>query len=390
MIRKEFIEELNKRGITEETVENAISYCREIALRNKEKYNGEIPWMNTEDGKYSVTELRAWTNGFWPGIMWLIYDACEDETLKEGAQSLFPRFIYQIDNKLNVAHHDIGFLFSLTSVAEYMLTGSEEAKKTAIKAAEHLITMFREKGNYIDAWGNKSNPTAQRNFLIIDSLMNVPLLRKVSRISGDMKYWDIADRHVNTVRNSIFREDGSTYHRALFDDETGNLIKCDTVQGHSENSCWTRGQAWGIYGFAIDYSYTKNEESKKCFKRVADYFIDHLPEDKVCYWDFDFTTGSDEPRDSSASAIAACGMIEMAENLPDGEERDKYLGAAFDMLASLIKNYSVKPEDGVDGFILHGTGSKPHGMGVDECNIWGDYYYMEALTRLIKKWEMYW
>ena len=389
MVRNVFKEQLLVRGITETEIGEAIKNVEEITRRNIQKLGGEFPWMTTKQGIYEKSENRPWTCGFWPGILWLLSEISKDKCFENEADRLVKSFNHRIVNKISVANHDIGFLYTLSCVAAYQLTGSALAKETILLAADHLITMFREKGNYIDAWGNVSNVTAERNFYIIDSLMNVPLLRKASEISGDNKYRDIADRHVNTVRNTIFREDGSTYHRALFS-EDGSLLRCDTVQGNSENSCWTRGQAWGIYGFAIDYAYTKNEASKDCFKKVTDYFIAHLPEDRICYWDFDFISGTEEPRDSSAAAIAACGLLEMYEHLPDGEERENYINVALDIIASLIRSYSVKANMKEEGLILHGTGSKPHDIGVDECTIWGDYYYLEALVRIIKKWDMYW
>mgnify|MGYP003373424114 CR=1 FL=1 len=171
---------------------------------------------------------------------------------------------------------------------------------------------------------------------------------------------------------TVIREDYSTWHTFFFDMETGEPDHGATCQGYRDGSAWARGQAWGIYGCALAYKYTGRKEYIDIFKKVSDYFLRHLPEDMIPYWDLEFTSG-DEPRDSSSASIAACGMLEMAKYL---EKEDAEVDRK---LAGLHSTYSKKPP--------YNT-CNPY--GVDECNLWGDYFYMEALTRLLKDWKLYW
>ena len=232
-------------------------------------------------------------------------------------------------------------------------------------------------------------------WLIIDCLMNMPLLFWASKVTGDKKYAEKAQAHIKTAMENIVRDDNSTYHTYFFDMETGKPTKGVTCQGNRDGSAWARGQAWGIYGSAVAYSKTGNKEYLDIFKRVTKYFMEHLPKDLVPYWDFDFDTGSDEPRDSSSGVIAVCGMLEMAKYL-DKDEAEYYTQTAKRLLKAIIDNCAVKDSKESNGLLLHGTYAKktPYNTcnngGVDECNTWGDYFYMEALTRLTSDWNPYW
>lgn len=335
----------------------------------------------------------SWTTGFWTGEIWHAYEHTKDEVYKNAALKQVDSFYDRIINLVEVNHHDMGFLYSLSCVAAYKLTASEKGKNAAILAADNLIYRYHEKGEFIQAWGDLGAVDNYR--LIIDCLLNLPLLYWASEVTGEEKYADIAKKHITTSLNNIMREDKSTYHTFYFDKETGNPLRGVTMQGNRDGSAWARGQAWGIYGIALSYGYTKNEEYINKFKDVTDYFITHLPKDLVPYWDFDFTDGSSEPRDSSSAAIAVCGMLEMAKymNKSDG---DYYTSIAKKIMKSLIDNYSVNDINISNGQLLHGVYSKKSEFnpcisnGVDECNTWGDYFYVEALTRLTKNWKLYW
>jgi unsaturated chondroitin disaccharide hydrolase len=187
------------------------------------------------------------------------------------------------------------------------------------------------------------------------------------------------------------RPDGSTFHTFYFDAETGAPISGATDQGAADASCWSRGQAWAIYGFVLNYVYTQDDSFLQTACRVADYFLAHLPTDGVAYWDLIFTDGSTEERDSSAAAIAVCGLLELAQRLPAGAAAQRYQAAARHILASLFNNYSTAHHPESNALLLHGVYSKPHGKGVDEGNLWGDYFYLEALMRLARPdWKPYW
>lgn len=210
-------------------------------------------------------------------------------------------------------------------------------------------------------------------------------------LTGEPKYRELAKKHLATTVKYILREDGSSYHRYLFDYDTGKPLYGATAQGASVDSCRARGQAWGIGGFALNYKDTKNEDDVKCFKKVLDYYPAHLPKDKVPFWYLVFTDGADEPRDSSSAVIVICATMEMAKYFPeDNADMIRYKKAAGEMFNSIIDNYAVSYDMDCDGLILHGTGIKPHNTGVDECTVWGDYFYMEAIIRTLKNREIYW
>ena len=347
----------------------------------------------SQKGVYHGTGNTDWTEGFYTGELWLMYEMTGEERFKELALKQVHSFYERIQKRIAVEHHDMGFLYSLSCVAAYKLVGSQEGYEAALMAADHLLERFQEKGEFIQAWGPLGVKENYR--LIIDCLLNLPLLYWASEVTGDNKYASVAKKHTHTCLKYVIREDHSTYHTYYFDPDTGLPIKGVTAQGNRNGSAWARGQAWGIYGLALSYRYTKEERYVELFKAVADFFIDQLPEDLVPYWDFDFKDDSHEPKDSSAAVIAICGMLEMSKYL-EVEEAQYYTSVAKKMLKVLVDDYAVKEEDGSNGQLLHGTYAKksPYNTvqdhGVDECTVWGDYYYLEAITRCLKDWKLYW
>lgn len=365
----------------------------EIAGADLKDFTYRFPSSNSFGGFYEPTENVEWTTGFWTGVLWLSYEYTGDEAFRKAAEIHVDSFLTRIEEKIDVNHHDMGFLYSLSCVAAYKLTGNETAKKAALLAADHLAERYREVGKFLQAWGNPGEPKEYR--LIIDCLLNLPILYWAAEVTGDNSYAEKAENHIKTAMKCVLRPDNSTYHTHFIDMVTGEPTEGVTHQGNRNNSAWARGQAWGVYGVALSYRYLKNPEYIDIFCRVTDYFIEHLPEDLVPYWDFDFDTGSSEPRDSSASAIAICGILEMAEYL-DEETAARYLEAADKMLAALIRHCANTDFTKSNGILLHGTYARDSrentctNRGVDECNTWGDYFYMEALTRRLKKWNPYW
>lgn len=266
-----------------------------------------------------------------------------------------------------------------------VISGDEFAKETALLAADNLKARFREKGQFIQAWGELD--TKENYRLIIDCLLNLPILYWATEVTGDGSYRECALKHLETTRKVIFRPDYSTYHTYYFDLETGKPAYGATKQGYSDESTWSRGQSWGVYGLMLNYMYEKVDGIPEEWKKVTDYFLAHLPQDKAAYWDFYFMDGP-EPRDSSASAIAVCGILEAYKQGVCGED---YLEKAYEILESLAENYAAPENDEVNGILLHSTYGRLLGDGIDECCLWGDYFYMEALMRVIRpEWKPYW
>ena len=335
-------------------------------------------------------EWDDWTCGFWTGMLWLAYEITGEERYRKVAFYHIRSYDERITDKKAVNHHDLGFLYTPSAVAGYKITGNERAKQAGLKAANHLLGRYKEKGEFIQAWGDLDDPTAYR--LIIDCNLNVPLLFWATEVTGDPKYREIATKHINTAAKVVVREDSSTHHTFYFDPETGNPVKGVTAQGAGDDSAWARGQAWGVYGFPLAYSYLKDEKFVGLFKRVTNYFLNHLPSDNICYWDLMFDETSGEERDTSAATIAVCGMLEMIKHLPDSDPDKKiYENAVKSIMKSLITKYTTKNIEYSNGLLTDAVYSKPHNSGVNECCIWGDYFYMEALVRMLKpEWKKYW
>lgn len=383
----------NKPVLTNEEATAALKAASDIVRMNLEKYTYSFPPAASTDGIYPAKENTDWTTGFWTGEMWLSYEFTGNDVFKYAALIQVEDFLNRIEKRIAVDHHDMGFLYSLSCVSAYKLTGNEHAKKAAIMAAENLITRFQEKGQFIQAWGKYGSAEEYR--FIIDCLLNLPLLYWATEVTGDDKFADIARRHITTCLANIMREDCSTYHTFFMDPETGAPSHGATHQGYKDSSPWARGQAWGVYGTALSYRYTKNEEYKETFKKVTNFFLENLTSDMISHWDLSFKDGTDEPKDSSACAIVACALLEMAKYV-EADEAAEYEKIARQLMKALTDTCLNRDPQVGNGILQHGTYCKKSefntcpNYGVDEYVAWGDYYYMEALTRLTKDWELYW
>lgn len=379
--------------LTDVEAEILLQKASEIVIGNLTEFTYAFQPSCSHNGFYVPSPNRTWTTGFWTGEIWLAYEKTSDEKLKETGEIQVESFLQRIREKQDVAHHDMGFLYSPSCVAAYQLTGNEHAKEAAILAADNLMGRFQEKGQFFQAWGQLG--TEENYRLIVDCLLNMPLLFWASQVTGKQDYRQKAEQHIKTAMKCIIRPDYSTYHTYFFDQKTGTPKKGVTHQGYRDGSAWARGQAWGIYGAALSYSYLKDSAYMDIFEKLTAFFLEHLPKDLIPYWDFDFDDGSEEPRDSSSAAIAVCGMLEMAKYLPK-DKSDFYSGMARRMLKALSDKCFVLSKDKSNGILLHGTYARksPYNTcfnnGVDECVSWGDYYYMEALTRLSRDWKPYW
>ena len=396
MIKKIHVEPINKKAeyeaagfLTREEVTAAMDRVADQVRCNMEHFGTRFPSSATRNQTYGVIDNIEWTDGFWTGLLWLCYEYTGDDAFKNLALKNVDSFLNRVEKRIELDHHDLGFLYSLSCVAGYKLTGSAEGRKAGLLAADKLMERFQEKGGFIQAWGELG---ARDNYrLIIDCLLNIPLLHWAFLETGNPVYRNAAVRHYEAACNNVIRDDASAYHTFYFDPGTGEPLKGVTRQGYSDDSAWARGQAWGIYGIPLNYRYVKDDSAFNLFKGMTNYFLNRLPEDEVCYWDLIFTDGSNQSRDSSAAAIGVCGIHEMRKYLPEVEsDKNTYRHAMHCILRSLMERYTapeIKPGNPV---LLHGVYSWHSGKGVDEGNIWGDYYYMEALMRFYKDWNLYW
>lgn len=394
MVRKVNVEPVKKDytktiPLTLDEVKEAFEECLKQVDMNMEYFGEKFPWSATKGLKYPIIENIEWTDGFWTGMLWLAYEYTNDEKYRKLADKNVQSFLNRVEKNIELDHHDLGFLYTLSCVSAYKITGNKDAKRAAILAAEKLLTRWQEKGQFLQAWGPYNSKEHYR--FIIDCMLNIPLLYWASEETGDSKYKDIAQRHFETSCKYVIRDDASAFHTFYMDPETGEPSHGATRQGYNDDSSWARGQAWGIYGIPLNIRYTKQTEYTDLYKGMTNYFLNRLPEDDICFGDLIFNDGDDQSRDSSAAAIAACGMMEMDKYLEENDtDKETYKFAVDAILRSLINNYTNNDHQPGNPILYHGVYSWHSGKGVDEGNIWGDYYYMEALMRKLKEWEPYW
>jgi unsaturated chondroitin disaccharide hydrolase len=383
------IDRFRQAAITTQQLDQAIDFVLKQIDRKLETFTRHFPKPASRGLRYEGGENVHWTTGFWTGQLWLAYEVTGEERYRVAADIHVQSFDRRIRERIDIETHDLGFLYTLSCVAGYKLTGSQLAKGAALVAADRLLDRYFPKAGIIQAWGDLSDPN-QRGRMIIDCLNNLPLLYWASEVSGDRRYADAAAHHVQQTAAYIVREDASTFHTFYVDTESGAPLYGKTSGGFADDSCWARGQAWGISGFPLNAYYMQNPEYIELSKKLIHYYLNRLPEDLIPYWDLTLS-GPNVPRDTSAAAIATCGMLQLANLLPDSDpDKALYRNAGIAIVQALLQGYTAVSEPACDGNLLHAVYSVPQGMGVDECNLWGDYYFFEALVRLRKAWQMYW
>ena len=377
------IVDLTRFQIAKEKVLDAIE-------RNIRYFDDTLPSGSARNGKYLRVEVnKEWTTGFWTGILSLSYEFSGDEIFRDAFFKVLPSFLERLKDDERVKTHDLGFIYVLSMIPAIRVFGEEKFKDALIDAANKLTMRFHEKPGYIQAWKDLDHPK-ERKRVIIDSMMNLPLLYIAWKLSGDERFKEIALRHAETCMKYLVREDYSTYHTFLFDPQTGEPLGPETVQGYSDDSYWARGQAWAVYGFTLSYIHTGNEEFLDTAIKTADFMIGKLPEDLVPVWDMVFDESSGEERDSSAAAILSSALIDLSRFVDD-EKSAFYQFVSIQILSNLTQSYFNHSHKGGEPVILHGVHAKPLGMGIDEGNIWGDYFYTEALMKLLnERWKSYW
>ncbi|THE12926.1 glucuronyl hydrolase [Enterococcus hirae] len=373
------------KNVNEAWLTKQIAWCCDKIEKNMDRFLLDFPSACATHGKYRIKPNDDWTNGFWTGMIWLAYEWTGQEKFLVRAMENIHSFQERLTNHFVLDHHDIGFLYSLSAGAGYRLTNSQLCKQELLQAADILIARFHENGNFIQAWGAYGDPQEYR--LIIDSLINLPLLFQVAEITHDPHYKEIAKKHYETLLQTVIRKNATTFHTFYFDPVTGKPSHGATHQGNSDESIWARGQSWAVLGIPLNESYLHSERFPTNYKEIVDVFINHLPSDLVPYWDFDFNDESPSAKDSSSLAITACGLLEAAKM----EAYPQAIELAKGMIYQLGEIYSSKHDSENEGLLLHGVYAYAEGKGIDEPNLWGDYFYLEALMRLANPtWKKYW
>lgn len=368
-------------------VDEAWSKALEKTLANSLRIGAEFPHAS-QGGKYVLETPSWWTAGFWPGMLWQLYAVSGDESLKDIAERCEQRLDEVLDGYVKL-DHDLGFMWLLTSVANYKLTGTKESRVRALKAANYLAARFNLKGRYIRAWNPWREGEDNSGVAIIDCSMNTSLLFWASEVTGDPRYRHIAEAHMDTVLEHFIRPDGSVYHIVNFNPETGEVVEKRGGQGYAPESAWSRGAAWALYGLSLAYLHTGKQSYLNASKQVAHFFLTRLPEDQVPHWDFRAPGEIGEIRDSSAGSCAASGLLLLASQV-DEAEAHVYRNGALRITESLYRNYGTWDNAEEEGLLLHGTSNYPENRNIDVPLIYGDFFYVEALARIKEAGPFYW
>lgn len=338
-----------------------------------------------DTGRYDSMSVDWWTSGFWPGMLWIMYDMTGKEAFKQAAWSW--------DEKLerkkledNRFHHDVGFQYLPTAVIKYKLTGDHDARRRGLAAANDLAGRFNLAGSFLRAWNTPNEREAWNydniGWAIVDSSLNLSLLFWASEQLKDPRFAHIAKAHADTVVRDFIRDDGSVCHIVSYDPMTGEKLGSIGGQGAGPDSAWSRGAAWALHGMANTHRYTGEVKYLCAAQKVAHYFLAMLQDDPVPYWDFRAAEYmSDEPRDTSAASCAASGLLEIADAL-SAIEGEPYRQAAKRILHALTQQYGTWDRPEHEAILIGGTGHKPANANINVSLIYGDYYYVEALAKL--------
>jgi len=369
----------NKEWI-DETWEKIDKKLSKTAVKSRNKLPSTT--INGVHDDKKETDITWWTNGFWGGMMWLMYKATGNEEYKKTAV----RSEELLDGALKrykALHHDVGFMWHLTSGANYRITGNEASCTRNLYAASVLFSRYNIDGNFIRAW-NDCNNIKCGGYSIIDSIMNISLLYWASEEIGDERFKKIAMRHMDMVVRDHIRPDGSVNHIVVHELDKVGVKGVLAGQGYSETSCWSRGLAWAVYGSVISYVHAGKPEYLEAAKKTADYFIEHCsttnylpvidfcaPETPVYY-------------DSTSGVCAACGMLEIAKYVSKEESR-KYIEGAINILKACDEHF-CNYEETEDALVLMGSEQYPSEKsgkeGVHKPLIYGDFFFVEALFKL--------
>lgn len=369
-------------------VKKALDYCAEQTQRTltELKTDSGIDYtmmprnilLDEQHWNCRKATKEEWCAGFWPGVLWYDYEYTRDKRILEEAE----KFTHSLEflSRTPAFDHDLGFLVFCSYGNGYRLTKNPAYKQVILDTADTLATLFNPVVGTILSWPREVEPRNWPHNTIMDNMINLEMLFWAAKNGGNPYLYDIAVSHADKTMKCHFRPDYTSYHVAVYDTITGNLIKGVTHQGYADNTMWARGQAWAIYGYTVVYRETKDPKYLDFAQKVTDVYLERLPEDKVPYWDFDDPSIPDAPRDASAAAVVASSLLELSTYLPNGTGK-RYKEVAIEMLTSLSSD-NYQSGKSKSSFLLHSTGHWPNGSEIDASIIYADYYYIEALLRL--------
>ncbi len=368
-------------------VENAFAFATtqlELAMKCTQEVKGKVsnkklvsPRSLEKDGSLRVVTPGDWCSGFFPGSLWQMYAYNHSDYWRQQAIS----YTWPIEEaKWHRGTHDLGFMMYNSFGKAYQLTGERSYKDVVLQAARSLITRYNDKVKCIRSWD--FNRDRWKFPVIVDNMLNLELLFWATQETGDSTFHRIAVNHANTTLANHFRNDHSSYHVVDYDPETGEVrLKC-TLQGIADESVWSRGQGWGLYGYAMCYRFTKDPAYLKQAEAIADFFfsLPNLPEDFIPYWDMADPKIPNSPRDASAAAVMASGLYELSAYTSEANSV-RYKNIANKIVSNLHRHYQAEPGTAQGFLLLHSTGNHPSNDEIDTPISYADYYYLEALTR---------
>lgn len=350
-----------------------------------DRIGSKIPYI-AENGVYredkAETDIVWWTNGFWSGMLWQMFHATGEEKYKTAAEGVEEKLDKAFDLYTGL-HHDVGFMWLHSAVADYRITQNERSRARGLHAAHLLAGRYNPRGRFIRSWNRDRS-----GWVIVDSMMNIPLLYWAKDVLDDPRFEYVAMDHADTIMEKTVRGDGSCNHIIVLDPTNGELLETPGGQGYAAGSSWSRGQTWAIYGFALSYRYTKKPEYLDTAKKAANYFIAQTDRTgHVAVVDF---RAPQEPVywDSTAAACAACGLLEIAEHVPE-VEKVYYVEAAVNMLKATDERFCNWDTE-YDSIVQKGSGSYHTEHDRHVPIIYGDYFFMEAVLRLLNKDILIW
>jgi unsaturated chondroitin disaccharide hydrolase len=372
--------------------QRAFDLCVQKTRNNiKRLADSPVSAASAEDGNYfnfpeRFYDIGNWTSSFFTGMALLAWQETEDEFFLNQVVRLAPHYREKVTTGRLDTHHDLGFLYSLYSVALYKMTGDRNHRETGLLAAELLSARFNDKGNFIRAWG-RMDTDEQSDMAIIDSLMNLPLLYWAAIETNNEKFRDVAIRHADMVLSVFVRPDDSVYHAYRFNLRNGKPLKGDTYGGCAVESFWARGTAWAIYGFALSYACTGQKKYLLKAIDLAGKFIANLDAEIVPMWDFRLSSEAPRIPDASAGSVAVCAFQELLKHMP-GDAR--LLQAREKLLSRLCDKKYLDDNVECPGIQRLGQVADAEKMAKNAYTSWGDYFLMEALSRELGYGESWW
>ena len=364
---------------TGDLFEQSFGFAQKQVRKLIEKHPLFYP-LYTQNGRWKH-EGPAWTHwcdGFLPGMMWVFHKRSTPDSpeakfwLEQAIRYTKPLEPRKHDRDV----HDLGFLFLSTYYRWYRLTRERALREVLIEAGRTLALRFMEKGQYLRSF-------VADNSLSIDIMMNVGIIFYAARETGDRRLRDIAIRHSLTTRRVLVRCDGSTAHEGIFDTDTGEFLRQTTHQGYRGDSCWSRGLVWALYGFTTCYEYSRDPHFLETAQSCADFYIQHCPHDGIPPWDFNAPAENRTLPDTSSAAICAAGLLRLCRLVPDSMKGHLYWSTAVQILRSLCEKHLAKSDSKWEGILKGGVYHVHKGLGVDESVMWGEYFFCEALERVL-------